>query len=509
MFKYVFLIDFLHKAPIFPITQNAIKSLSGVLLSITFLIIFLGLSIYKCLQYNKNYTVSFSKNFIKREEVNKVNITFGFKIENQWNKDVIIKLFNSNNEILDTSHQKYCYENLTEIQNNKIYENNYTCFINYKINTSNITNHFLKLHLIYIGEKNEYNKNERIPLFVRFKEPIIKHGSRNPFYYPDISELRYFYQLEYTTVNRKNVMTIYYISEGLFSKKKMSTAYLEDYDDFSISNQIQKKEYNGDYIGSFRFGISKKQDTFHRKYATFITFISELGGQFISIMGFFSFLSIIFINFTDNLRIFNSFIEKNPSLTKQATEIIEYYWIKNHGKKFQNKEEIKNIGREEKIKYFFNKFNRCKKKDPKIEKLNAINEFMNTLEIDNYLQSKFFQEIKIKRIREILNEIRIEKPNLDEITLKTEFFSKGNYNIIEKNEYELIINLILDEEKLDTKNENQSTIEVKNDINSSKSEPFKEQKSNFISLKEETSNNISETNQTITNEMGILYKSIH
>ena len=81
MFKYVFLIDFLHKAPIFPITQNAIKSLSGVLLSITFLIIFLGLSIYKCLQYNKNYTVSFSKNFIKREEVNKVNITFGFKLQ--------------------------------------------------------------------------------------------------------------------------------------------------------------------------------------------------------------------------------------------------------------------------------------------------------------------------------------------------------------------------------------------------------------------------------------------
>ena len=62
---------------------------------------------------------------------------------------------------------------------------------------------------------------------------------------------------------------------------------------------------------------------------------------------------------------------------------------------------------------------------------------------------------------------------------------------------------------MDTKNENQSTIEVKNDINSSKSEPFKEQKSNFISLKEETSNNISETNQTITNEMGILNKSIH
>ena len=112
MFKYVFLIDFLHKVTNFPIAQNAVKSVGWVVLSIDFLIIFLGLSIYKCLQYNKNYTLSFSKNFIKREEVNKVNVTFGFKISNQWNKGVIIKLFN--HEILDTSQQKYCYENLTK-----------------------------------------------------------------------------------------------------------------------------------------------------------------------------------------------------------------------------------------------------------------------------------------------------------------------------------------------------------------------------------------------------------
>ena len=80
-----------------------------MLLSITFLLIFIGLSIYKCLQYNKNYIVSFSKNLIKSEDVNKVNVTFGFKISNQWNKYVIIKLFIANNEFLDTSQQKYCY----------------------------------------------------------------------------------------------------------------------------------------------------------------------------------------------------------------------------------------------------------------------------------------------------------------------------------------------------------------------------------------------------------------
>ena len=52
---------------------------------------------------------------------------------------------------------------------------------------------------------------------------------------------------------------------------------------------------------------------------------------------------------------------------------------------------------------------------------------------------------------------------------------------------------------------------MKNDntFNSSKSESFKEQKFNFISLKEETSSNISETYQPITNEMGMLNKSIH
>ena len=109
---------------------------------------------------------------------------------------------------------------MTEIQSNKIYENNYTCFIDYKINKSNFTNHFLKLYLIYIEEKNQYNKNERIPLLVRFKEPITKHGSKNPFNYPDISKLRYFYQLEYIIINRKNVMIISYISDGFFSKKK-------------------------------------------------------------------------------------------------------------------------------------------------------------------------------------------------------------------------------------------------------------------------------------------------
>ena len=48
-----------------------------------------------------------------------------------------------------------------------------------------------------------------------------------------------------------------------------------------------------------------------------------------------------------------------------------------------------------------------------------------------------------------------------------------------------------------------------NNINSIKIESFKQKKSNFISLKEETSNNISETYQTITNEMGMLNKSIH
>lgn len=80
-----------------------------------------------------------------------------------------------------------------------------------------------------------------------------------------------------------------------------------------------------------------------------------------------------------------------------------------------------------------------------------------------------------------------------------------------KKEYELIKNLILNEEKLDIKNKNQRAIEMEYNINinSSKSLPFNEKKYNFISLKEETSNNISETNQTITNEMGIIYKSIH
>ena len=167
-------------------------------------------------------------------------------------------MLNSNNEFLDYSKRKFCYENLTKIKDNIIYNNNFTCFIDYSINTSNYTNHFLKLHLIYKGNKY-HGITERVPLLIRFKEAIINHEKDNPFIYPDLFELTYFYELNYTTGYRKYVRTLSYKTEKLLAEDVKTTAYLEDFEDSSKSDQIDNKGYDGAYIGSFRFAISKKK----------------------------------------------------------------------------------------------------------------------------------------------------------------------------------------------------------------------------------------------------------
>ena len=131
----------------------------------------------------------------------------------------------------------------------------------------------------------------------------------------------------------------------------MSTTYLEIMMIFLYLTKYKKKEYNRDW--KFQFWNIEKARQISQKICHFYYFYFRIRRTIYFYHGFFKFLSIIFINFTDNLRIFNSFIEKNL--------IIEYYWIKNYGKQFQNQEEIKYIGREEKIKYFFNKLNCCKK----------------------------------------------------------------------------------------------------------------------------------------------------
>ena len=83
-------------------------------------------------------------------------------------------------------------------------------------------------------------------------------------------------------------------------------------------------------IGSFRFSLAKKKDIFERKYTNWWDFILDVLSKLISIMGIFSFCSLIMINPNDNLRIFYSLQKKNPSLYEPTSRIINDFWHQNN-----------------------------------------------------------------------------------------------------------------------------------------------------------------------------------
>ena len=156
-------------------------------------------------------------------------------MDQKWKEAIAIKLYDSYNNILDDSKIKYCDENLNEIKNDFSHNNNnYICFINYSISESNITNHILKIHLIKkYKDDPSYNKSERLALYAKFKEPRIKHEHSDPFDFSEgLYELKYFYNLSFSTAYRKYIKILDYKTEQLFSCKNYENknVYFEDID---------------------------------------------------------------------------------------------------------------------------------------------------------------------------------------------------------------------------------------------------------------------------------------
>ena len=157
---------------------------------------------------------------------------------------------------------KVCDENLKEIKSNEINENNYTCIIDYPLKGSNLSNHIIKVHLKYRNNSNSklLLNNDRIPLYIKFKEPVIDHDNQNnPFLFDDeIIEYTYFYSLNFYNSYRKYIKIIDYITESFINIYYNKAAYLEDYEDSSKS-KINEDDTD-DIIGSLRLCLSKKKD---------------------------------------------------------------------------------------------------------------------------------------------------------------------------------------------------------------------------------------------------------
>ena len=138
-------LDFLHKRENYPLTKYSTQSSLGIILSISMIMCWFGLLAIEVLNYNDNYTVSFSQEFVENI-TNKINITFAFQIANESSPNEIdYRIYDSLNR---TINYTLCNDKFEEISsyNEKNYSNVYRCFINYPIIITDQFNHFLKIN---------------------------------------------------------------------------------------------------------------------------------------------------------------------------------------------------------------------------------------------------------------------------------------------------------------------------------------------------------------------------
>ena len=158
-----------------------------------------------------------------------------------------------------------CDENLNLLTNNKMkltQKRIFKCFVNCKFKKS--YTHIIKIHL-KMNKSSNFNKiqEQRIPLIIKFKEPVVNHSLDNPFDFSNkLQELIYFYDKDDATSYRKYAKIIEYKTYNLFDMEKtLKSHYLEDYEDSSKT----KGKLDDDMIGSFRICLSKKKRYFWKK----------------------------------------------------------------------------------------------------------------------------------------------------------------------------------------------------------------------------------------------------
>lgn len=201
--KYITYLDFFHDATNIPLLKTSTKSKFGIIITVLFSFYFIIYLTFEIINYNNNYNLSYSENFITNSDVEQ-KITFGFRIDQKWIDKININIFDSYNKIIDKNLIKICDENLNEIQDDKISQNNYICFINYQTKGSNISNHILKIRLIYENKTMSYfDQSERLALYAKFKEPKISHNNYDPFDFSnELYEFKYFYSFNFSTSYR-------------------------------------------------------------------------------------------------------------------------------------------------------------------------------------------------------------------------------------------------------------------------------------------------------------------
>jgi len=326
------LIDFIDDALFYSsrlVKTKKFESGSKTIFILIYLLTVLIYLYYLSYSYRTQSNISFSQLFIQEEDYEQ-SMTFGFFIDNNLTDKIIIELFDSNNNLIFNNDS--CDENLNLLADNEVnltQKRIFKCFINYKFKKSYTTNHQIKIHL---KKNNSYNfdeiKQERIPLIIKFKEPVVNHFLDNPYIFPnELQELIYFYDKDNVTSYRKYAKIIEYKTYGLFSlfseEETINSHYFEDYED---SSKTIEDYNNEEMIGSFRICLSKKKDIFERRYKNVFELFSTFGGVISLLNIFFNILITTFVKSLDHLRLLNSIRKKIIQNTINQGEIIKDFW---------------------------------------------------------------------------------------------------------------------------------------------------------------------------------------
>lgn len=398
-------VDFLHSPTSFPLTKKATKSYFGIFLSFTMISIFCFLVFKDYSNVEKDYSVSYSQEFIKGREWSQRNITLGFNISEDMINNTEIELEDSSGEKVEL---KSCNENLIESENGP-----FNCIVNYSLKINNSVAHVLKLK---ISKKDNVTYPRRIPFSLAIKEPKIQHDNpKNPLdteSNASIDQFRCFFDTTEITSYRRYLRAIAYTSEGGFLGNKIfNSIYLDDYEDSRKTNISEK---SGNLLGTYRIMVSKKVDIYSRKYIKLKEFLSKIGGYLSLLMTFFSTLCTIFVNPNDNYRIFDYLKKKrSKNLDVDLKSIYEDTKIKK--KLEQNDFNLILTDNRWFVKSWYkfcNFFCRCCNKCYKrVEPIKVINQYIeDNLTIENYLETQILSKKLIKN-KDKMDDLRAKHLN--------------------------------------------------------------------------------------------------
>ena len=414
-------LDFLHNPEPLPNVKNDTNSKCGIFLSIIFFVAYIAYEIFLIVDYNNDYKLTYSQDFINSKVGVEQKITFGFRLPMMYNDSIRLIFFNSSHGLIEDNLIKRCGPNLKE-RKGESYLDDFFCFIDYPITDNNFNDIIFEVLVSYEGEIED-NRSD-VYLYIDLIEPRLQHNNDNPFDYSKINEFMYFFNTGSSTLYEKYLKIIDYKTEGFFSSYENNAAYLDESEHF---DRIERDRKQLGIIGDIRFKLSKKRDVYERKYVGCLEyFISKVIGYFISIKGFFEFLTLTLVNPMDKLRIFTSVIRKKPALLNDSSNLIkDYYYKKNNEIPSDNNQIIiqKDFNFCDKVGLFC----KCCRKDKK-KALIAVNDYIeDKLTISNTLENTIIND----KIYDII------KRRIDSINIPNEFNGR-EYDYIEsqlRNEY--------------------------------------------------------------------------